>query len=595
MAADPVAQLQSAREAARSLFSVMNIKRVIVVDDVLSTPFMAADVIGQCVAYLNAGKVAVLQAVSELAGIDFEIADREVLTTNLRALIEPMEEAVRRSVAVQLADAKDDKNDAENASRTQLENILQDFEVRCLSLAQWNAEKAGLLGDATAAATLFLFDQDMSQAEGTEVGSAVEGIRIIAGLLTENPERAIYCALITHTVPAGHEYEAINVLAKEHGIEGAKDRLVVISKAHLRDDPMAFAFRIKRAAIAPRCGELKSMVLTVVKEAVEHARKELESLNVYDFEQIVFQSSYLEGVWEPDTLIRLFNLFHRREARAKAIAHDGIRDTADAVRQVIEIPFKPDDAPKSSSSAIMRLEMFEDADYLNTHHLPLELGDIFQGKKGRLFVLVVPPCDLMVRSDGARPGCDEAALAGVFDANTAGEKLWFKLPYFDASTFTTKWVRLSKPAVLPLRVLDLTVFDNEGKSKMRFDQPAPKGLIPSWTKRYDRLASELRDIHTKYAGLTAGLEGNQKNEALRHVRISMTGGGSQFPGDIDMNNNEISYNLKRVGRLKEPFASALLRAYSAFVSREAYEHPFTSAIHDDEMEGAAQVACNAAQ
>jgi hypothetical protein len=578
MAVDPVVRLQSARKAACSLFDVMNLKRVVVVDDVLSTPFMPADVIGQCVAYLNGGKTVALKAVPELAGIDFEIPDREVLTANLRAAIEPMDETARRSIAVQLADAKDDKDDAENASRTQLEGILQDFDVRCLSLAQWNAEKGNLLSDPSVAETLFLFDQDMSQAEGTDV----EGMRIIAGILTDKRENAIYCALISHTVTAGNEHEAIDRLAKDHGIESVKDRLVVISKAHLRDDPMAFAFRIKRAAIAPRCGELKNMVLTVVQEAVEHARKELESLNVYDFEQIVFQSSYLEGVWEPDTLIRLFNLFHRREARAKSIKHDGIRRTADAVRQVIEIPYKPDDAPKSSSSAIMRLEMFEDADYLNTHHLPLELGDIFQGKKGRLFVLVVPPCDLMVRRDGARPGCEDASLAGVFDANTAGEKLWFKLPCFDATTFVANWVRLSKPAVLPLRVLDLTVFDSEGKSKMRFDEPAPNGLIPSWTKRYDRLATEVRDIHTKYAGLVAGLEGNKKNEALRHVRISMTGGGSQFPGDIDMNNKEISYNLKRVGRLKEPFASALLRAYSAFVSRDAYEHPFTRAIHEIE-------------
>lgn len=594
MAVESETQMQTAREAVRSLFAVMNIKRVIVVDDVLSSPFSSADVIGQCVAFLNGGKTAVLKSVSELAQIDFDISDADVVTSSLRVAIESMDDSVRRSIAVTLADAKDGRDDAENASRTQLEGILQDYVVRCLTLGQWNDEKGALLSDPAAAETLFLFDQDMSQADGTDV----EGIRIIAGLLNEEPKRAMYCALISHTVPAGHEYEAINVLAKEHGIEGSKDRLVVISKAHLRDDPMAFAFRLKRAAVAPHCGALKGMVLNVVQEAIEHARKELESLNVYDFEQIVFQSSFLEGVWEPDTLIRLFNLFHRREARARAMQHTGIRTTADAVRQVISIPFKPTDAPKSSSNAIRRIELFEDATYLSTHHLPIELGDVFQKGTSRknIFILVGPPCDLMVRSDGRRCGCKEAVLAQLFDSKSDAQGMWFELPVFCPETYSSSWVRFRETLAIPLRILDLTVFDNDGESKILFDEPVTSGLVPSWTKRHGVLASEFQKMSERYRVVSSGIDGSQKGEALKCVQQSITGSNGFIAGVVDLDKKEIKYNLKRIGRLKEPLAGALLRAYSAYVSRDAFDHDFTSAVHEEvgQEEEVAETSCDLA-
>ena len=65
--------LQTAKDAVRKLFTVMNITQVIVVDDVLSTPSSIDTVAGQCIALVNAGKVADLQPLEEFSGLDLDI------------------------------------------------------------------------------------------------------------------------------------------------------------------------------------------------------------------------------------------------------------------------------------------------------------------------------------------------------------------------------------------------------------------------------------------------------------------------------------------------------------------------------------------
>ena len=584
MTAEPAIPLSAAQNAVRTLFDVMKINQVIVVDDVLSTSSAISDVVAQCIACVNGGNLSALQGLSVLSQIDFEIDDQEVLTQLIRAAVQDLDVPTRQSIAIALADAKDGQPDLESESRSQLDRILSTSSVRYISLSEWNNEKTSILASPLASGTLFLFDQDMSQAEGTDV----EGMRIIAGLLSEHPDLSLCCALFTHTVPPGHEYEAIDSLSKTHGIEDHKDRLVVISKGHLQTDPMAFAFRLKRVAVVPKCGQLKREVLTVVQEAIGRAQKEVEALNVYDFEQIVFQSSFLEGIWEPDTLIRLFNLFHRREARSLAMKNLNIQDAADAIRRVIDIPFKPADAPKSSSAAIRRLELFEDGDYVNSHHLPIELGDVFQlgSSRKKIYVLVGQPCDLMVRRNGKRCGCKEALLAQVSASKSDMHGMWFELPFFDSENLAANWVKFRETITVPLRVLDLTVFNDSGESKIRFDQTVPTGLASSWKQRFNVLSLELQPVYDRYEALSGGLAGSKKNEAIDCIQQAITGVNGPIKGIVDLSNNEVKFNLRRISRLKEPLASAMLRGFSAYISRDAFEHDFTSELHGsvDEME-----------
>ena len=145
---------------------------------------------------------------------------------------------------------------------------------------------------------------------------------------------------------------------------------MVISKKHLPDAPVSFAQRLKRAAIAPLCDNLKDEVVKVLNTSLEEAKKEIDDLNIYDFEEIVFQSSHNEGVWEPDTVLRILALYTQRSARKLLKENKEIETVAARVRDVIELPYRPSDAPAPSSHDILRLERYEEKEFLDDHHIP---------------------------------------------------------------------------------------------------------------------------------------------------------------------------------------------------------------------------------
>ncbi len=106
----------------------------------------------------------------------------------------------------------------------------------------------------------------------------------------------------------------------------------------------------------------------IAKELQEHP---------YEFEQIVCISSLNEGVWEPDTLARIFAVYHRIAVRQSIHAHDRVFEVANNLRKLSRV--RTGDWGEATPRAVelRRLEWFEDASDLNEQLTPLELGDIF--------------------------------------------------------------------------------------------------------------------------------------------------------------------------------------------------------------------------
>lgn len=565
--------LQEAQSSVATLFELMGISRVVVVDDTYSASTNIEEILGSCISLANAGKLSIIQNISHFQEISLPNNDNEILRKRLEPILANLNDGDRKSIAVQLADESDEIDDGEDLTRTMLEELLDGYEVLLLSLEEWNERKKELLSHEFADQTLFLFDQDMTGNGGREN----EGVKIIADLLRSNDLPDLRCGLLSHTVPADHEFDTWSFLVTEHDIELQKDRFAVVSKAHLKSDLRAFAFRLKRVAIAPRCNALKKIVCEVIESAHEEAKQQLDSLNVYDFEQIVFQSSVVEGVWEPDTLIRIFNLFHRQAARKKAKVHQDLQQKAEEVRKVVTLPFKPADAPKSTSCSIRRMELYEDGEYVNSYHSPIELGDIFQKTKGnRKFVLIGQPCDLMVRSNGKRDGLCEVVLAEITTKKGNYPTSIFELPYFDPDTDDEVWIRFNNAKTVPLEILDLCVLQNDGVAKVGIEQSCPKELIPAWKSRFDILQEKHNEIHLCYANLIESKPtGNTKDLLERYFLEDVPG---IVKGSINTRKKETNYDLKRIGRVKEPLASTLLRHYAAYLARDAFDHDFTRQI-----------------
>ncbi|MDA1049662.1 MAG: hypothetical protein O3C40_04160 [Planctomycetota bacterium] len=564
-----------ARRAVNDLFEIMGIRRVIVVDDSYSASPAVDNVLALCLTVAKSEHAASLKKIDCFKGADLIVDDDDVLRKRLKDCLKDATEVELKSISVSLTDFRDGRDDGENATRLVLEDILGEHDYQSLSLQQWQSNKDDLLSEDSAKETLFLFDQDMSLGDGREN----EGIQIIASLLKSEDHTSIRCGLLSHTVPANDEHETWVTLSTQHDLDLHKDRFAVLAKAHLNKAPLAFAFRLKRLAISGRCAEMRDTVCNVVEQANEAARTKLGELNIYDFEQIVFQSSYMEGVWEPDTLIRLFNLFHSDEARRIAMSDEQLRKNADDVRKVVTLRFRPDDAPRSSSCAIRHLELYEDGSFLSSHHIPIELGDIFElrrsGKKGE-YVLVAQSCDLMVRSDGTRNG-KELVLAELVKNKPQTDSVAFmELTFYEANTPDSVWVRFSKPKLILAEILDLCVLSENGVAVFAPTAEAPGGLLPSWNERLSLLRQHYQQRLDSYRKAIDEATDQLSSETIALIQLQLTGlSGDIARSSIDLNKQQFEYGVTRVGRVKEPVASSMLRAYARHISRDAFEHDFT--------------------
>lgn len=173
----------------------------------------------------------------------------------------------------------------EEGGRNVLSELLGDYSLRFLNLAQWNEEKESLLDSIGETPSLFLFDQDMTKNQGSES----EGMKLIANILKgRSSELPIYCGLFTNLVTVENEHQRHTEFADSFQLTAERDRFAVISKQHIHNEPSALAVRLKRVAISPWCEKLKIQLVSAVKDAVEDAATKVSTFDIYDFEQIVF-------------------------------------------------------------------------------------------------------------------------------------------------------------------------------------------------------------------------------------------------------------------------------------------------------------------
>jgi hypothetical protein len=229
--------------------------------------------------------------------------------------------------------------------------------------------------------------------------------------------------------------------------------------------------------------------------------------------------------------------------------------------------------PNARTWLVQRLEMYEDEESLNGHFMPLELGDILQktGTSTKQFIVLGQPCELMVRTNGKRDGrVSEVPVAEIvpwrenLDLTSHSE-----LPYFKKGQ--RHYVAFKDAHIVNLCVLDLCCFNQDGVSRIVVTEKCPPGVIPAWQARYRELCEIGSKLLSSYARLTSlNLQPAEiKTLLLRSSHDNI------FPGSADPANHRITYNVKRVGRLRASRSGALLGRYFAFLGREAFDHELT--------------------
>ena len=499
----------------------------------------------------------------------------------LLASVRKLEDEVKAPAIEGKPDNTEKRDDVRAAGL--LEDILgplEGCEYIPVALSEWRERAAELLSDGQAANTVFLFDRDFN---GENEGVEDEGLRLVREAQNSTVG---YCGLITHTVSSEAEYAAWKELVTEHNLVG--DKFVVISKDRLtRDVPDYYGFlgMLRLVALSGRYADVKSAAWQAFEKSITEARNRVECLSVLDFDRIVFESSRRESVWEPDTLFRVFSILMRREARVRLYEDPNVLETFAEARRVSSMPEEIasalyDENVSTEALRIHRFETYESGETLNQYHVPIELGDIFEKvSTGSRFILLVQPCDLVVRDGGNRNYEDKKlARMGAFvqlvvdpERDNAKESC-VELPFYHESTGRSAFADFAKVHQVRLAVLDLCAFRADGVAMIEVDTPCPEILTEPWKEQHTQLQRLFKAALSQYQTL----EKKQLSSELKTLALPLPSTTVRFSAAVE--GKTVRYDLKRVVRLQQPRAGALLTAFNQYHARAAFASRFDHRI-----------------
>lgn len=451
---------------------------------------------------------------------------------------------------------------------------LTDLEFVPLSLGEWTEQRDNLLQDVKAAGTVVLFDRDFSR---EEAGAKNGGFALIREVQSADVG---YCGLISHTVAVGGEHAAWNSLSEEHGID--RDKFVVISKERLRGEPpdyYGFLSLLRLTALSGLYASVKRKAWSIFENSLSEAKRAMEGLSVLDFDRAVFTSSRTEGVWEPDTLFRVFGILMRRQAQLQMRQNDEISNAVIAARGVSAAPAEIANALTGANFSnealqMQRFEIYDQGDELNCFHAPIDLGDIFQCESdGKAYLLLAQPCDLMVRKNGMRSyeKPTHARLAAVVELVTGANQKrenWGTLPFYEANEGKPAFANFARVHQVPLVVFDLCAMRQDGAATIDPNEDCPKTLIEPWQARHKKLCKFFGKALGQYEQLTA------KNHDDDVTCIALPGSSNTLRLEPAVSDGKLRYGLKRVLRLRQPWSGALLTEFTQYQARAAFEHSF---------------------
>lgn len=493
--------------------------------------------------------------------------NREIMRDEVKEWVGTLLPDVRLSLYRKLLE--DQFPDDVTTAASELDNFMQGLEFRKMAPGQWMECRDSILSEADGPRTLLVFDE--------QLGDGMSGLDLIAHVVAKSQPGKFMCCLLSHTISPDKEREAWEKLSESHRIP--KSDFFPISKQRLSDkDYIGFSYGIKHSVLNSQISSLRNEVKSIIENADEYALQRIIEMDLLDIERVVFLSSEQEGIWELDTFFRLFGLFHREESRKKARASTEIQAVVDHVRTVNTIIPPAKYEPNARLTAIQRQELYEDAEFINSSHLQLELGDIFTvGTGGKRLILLAQPCDLMLRSDGTRNKCVFEVVLAEIDKisstqcvrNETERLMHFELPYYGLNT--ERWaVCLRRTHVVSLAVLDTCIFQSDGTSKIcvKDDVCPPPGIIPSWRKRHASLKTEWLSIYEN-AEILANNGISQDIISATVLKFSIDG---LFKGEINRTEKSIVINCRRTGRLSRSRAEELLSRYASFFARAGFSH-----------------------
>lgn len=446
-----------------------------------------------------------------------------------------------------------------DATLLRLQNILSKYTPMQLTSDQWLARKDQLFEMALSAPTLFLIDQRLENGR--------EGGNFLKELPFEELDQCFFC-LFTADTSVDDEFNYWRDKCQEYTF--TQGEVGIIAKAHLdSEDQIGFVRMLKLSLTVREVDGIRDDIISAAHEGLNSTTDRFRALDIPALTSMVFESSHVEGIWQIETLLRIVKAFYDQALDNKVYNDTKIAAATEHIAAAASVSTGRDERLSKATFVIQHAERYITNDYLSEQRIALSNGDLFEvtdgNHSGTLWVLLTQSCDLAIRPDGKRNGSPtHLTLLEVERLDKASRMYHMALSDLFPPGEPQAFVRLSKPSYVPTAILDLAAFSPSGEANWSKESDPEEILVAGWRKRFEQLSCSFRQAFDKYGHL---------NEDFRRNYIELTLPGAEepdiFPRVIGVT---VRYPIKRIGRLRERQAEAVLQAFGLTISRAAEAH-----------------------
>lgn len=441
--------------------------------------------------------------------------------------------------------------------------IPAEVEYRPMTVASWREKSATLFGEDSPP-TLVFFDRDFGDLGGTHGGD-----QLLRELLAQGHDD-VHCGLFTHDAPTVEREIEIAEQVQEPGAQVVS----VLGKRRVEDATL-LAEGLRVFLHTRDLSTLKQHAADVLTRAVGDAQQYLASIGYYAI-MASAEAARSEGQFENDGLFRIAEAKLRRQLVVRFREDPPLTAIARirAAAKTKIVPYSP------SASAYEWAERFDSKEFLAQSNRPLELGDIFKVTdtvgESRFYMLLMQPCDLMVRSDGTRSNKQSHfTLAEVrrMEPEQSGEDgRWVRIGRLVEGEASMWGVDMAKRLSIPTQFLDACVLDPDGRAVLRPAFDVDPAASQGWSRVPSKLVSWRKDRIGAAAALTKLLpKGFEGRESVRHaLQMGVLGPefvSGQIAATMNENKGVIDAQIERDCRLVESHARAVLQRWAAYLAR----------------------------
>lgn len=578
-----------AKDSLQKLLSELSVGQVVVIDDFFEKDFDHETVVG----WLANPEINIPDVIiKKLDEIDF--SNPEVLKMQFVGLWDNLDGNQKKDLALFVSENLGKSLESDRKIDQNLTALFGD-KITCLSPSEWMERKGEYFQKTNYKEKLFcIFDQDLSLSKGFTAEGSTSGVGLIQDVKGNLPDISI-CCLLTHTIPSiDQEMERWRILSSSVGLELRE--FIPLAKVRLANDnsPSIFVDGIKKAALNRYFEDLKRVTENIIQESNLSAIKNFLEIDPYDFDAIVLKSSKTEGSWEVDALLRIYQIIHKDHILEGFFNPETLLKIKDNVLNARKISSVPLDGVVNNYPQLRPLrkkELFQAAALLS--HSPLEVGDIFQvSNTNKWYVLLSQPCDLMIRETGDRKNVVASLIRISRKEKSDIDKLkstkpdmlvgfWkthAELGYFFDSAKYLAIVSFEDELKVSLDMLDLAVLNKSGKCAININEISdiPYYLTDGWHQRLVSLTQHYKSIHDsliEYEKGLAGVSEDLKPIFWKALMPIVTLAQSPLP-ETPYKAGCFDFQLTRVARYRQPWASRLLSLYSSYLSRDADDVDF---------------------